>query len=135
MVGRARSKALLALEVIRGDDCSFSGPLSCCTYCSVSGCRHRRIRILNSTVPIDAVKCFFNPPRVPARVSVTVKSDFVPALIMPRLIGVSRNGLKFKFVKAVCPYRAHFPIIQGRPFQFQHQKYLWHVIVLREISQ
>ena len=64
-------------------------------------CRHPRIRILNSTVPIDAVKCFFNPPRVPARVSVTVKNDLVPELIMPRLIGVSRNGLKFKFVKAV----------------------------------
>ena len=79
----------------------------------MSDCRHPRIRILNSTVPIDAVKCFFNPPRVPARVSVTVKSDLVPELIMPRLIGVSRNGLKFKFVKAVpmslscslCHYR------------------------------
>ena len=81
----------------------------------MSDCRHPRIRILNSTVPIDAVKCFFNPPRVPARVSVTVKNDLVPELIMPRLIGVSRNGLKFKFVKAVCPYRAHFAII-GKTF-------------------
>ena len=52
----------------------------------MSDCRHPRIRILNSTVPIDAVKCFFNPPRVPARVSVTVKNDLVPKLIMPRLI-------------------------------------------------
>ena len=81
----------------------------------MSDCRHPRIRILNSTVPIDAVKCFFNPPRVPARVSVTVKNDLVPELIMPRLIGVSRNGLKFKFVKTVCPYRAHFSII-GKTF-------------------
>ena len=81
----------------------------------MSDCRHPRIRILNSTVPIDAVKCFFNPPRVPARVSVTVKNDLVPELIMPRLIGVSRNGLKFKFVKAVCPCRAHFPIC-GKTF-------------------
>ena len=81
----------------------------------MSDCRHPRIRILNSTVPIDAVKCFFNPPRVPARVSVTVKSDLVPELIMPRLIGVSRNGLKFKFVKAVCPCRTHFPI-SGKTF-------------------
>ena len=81
----------------------------------MSDCRHPRIRILNSTVPIDAVKCFFNPPRVPARVSVTVKIDLVPELIMPRLTGVSRNGLKFKFVKAVCPYRAHFSIT-GKTF-------------------
>ena len=81
----------------------------------MSDCRHPRIRILNSTVPIDAVKCFFNPPRVPARVSVTVKNDLVPELIMPCLIGVSGNGLRFKFAKAVCPYRAHFPII-GKTF-------------------
>ena len=81
----------------------------------MSDCRHPRIRILNSTVPIDAVKCFFNPPRVPARVSVTVKNDLVPELIMPCLIGVSRNGLKFQFVKAVCPYRAQFPI-SGKTF-------------------
>ena len=47
---------------------------------------------------------------VPARVSVTVKNDLVPELIMSRLIVMSRNGLKFKFVKAVCPYRTHFPI-------------------------
>ena len=77
--------------------------------------RHPRIRILNSTVPFDAVKCFFNPPRVPARVSVTVKNDLVPELVMPRLIGVSRNGLKCKFVKAVCPYRARF-LISGKIF-------------------
>ena len=81
----------------------------------MSDCRHPRIRILNSTAPIDAVKCFFNPPRVPARVSVTVKNDLVPELIMPGLIGVSRNGLKFKFVKAVCPYRTHF-LIAGKTF-------------------
>ena len=83
----------------------------------MSDCRHRRIRILNSTLSIDAVKRFFTPPRVPARVSVvfTVKNDLVPELIMPRLIGVSRNGLKFKFVKAVCPYRAHFSIT-GKTF-------------------
>ena len=37
---------------------------------------------------------------LPARVSVTVKNDLVPELITPGLIGVSRNGLKFKFVKA-----------------------------------
>ena len=61
----------------------------------MSDCRHPRFRILNSTVPIDAVKCFFNLPRVPARVSVTVKNDLVPELIMPRLIGVSRNGLNW----------------------------------------
>ena len=61
----------------------------------MSDCRHPRIRILNSTVPIDAVKCFFNPPRVPARVSVTDKNDLVPELIMPCLIGVSRNGLNW----------------------------------------
>ena len=81
----------------------------------MSDCRHPRIRILNSTVPIDAVKCFFNPPRVPARVSVTVKNDLVPELIMPRLTGVFTNGLKFKFVKAVCLYRTHFPI-SGKTF-------------------
>ena len=52
----------------------------------MSDCRHPRIRILNSTVPIDAVKCFFNPPRVPAKVSVTFKNDLVPELIMPRPI-------------------------------------------------
>ena len=74
-----------------------------------------RIRILNSTVPIDVVKRFFTPPRVPARVSVTVKNDLVPELIMPRLIGVSRNCFKFKFVKAVCPYHAHFSIT-GKTF-------------------
>ena len=68
----------------------------------MSDWRHRHIRILNSTLPIDAVKRFFTPPRVPERVVVfTVKNDLVPELIMPRLIGVSRNGLKFKFVKAV----------------------------------
>ena len=61
----------------------------------MSDCRHPRFRILNSTVPIDAVKCFFNLARVPARVSVTVKNDLVPELIMPRLIGVSRNGLNW----------------------------------------
>ena len=61
----------------------------------LSYCKHPRFRILNSTVPIDAVKCFFNLPRVPARVSVTVKNDLVPELIMPRLIGVSRNGLNW----------------------------------------
>ena len=81
----------------------------------MSDCRHPRIRILNSTVPIDAVKCFFNPSRVPARVSVTGKNELVPELIMPGLIGVFRNGLKFKFVKAVCPYRAHF-LIAGKTF-------------------
>ena len=82
----------------------------------MSDCRHRHIRILNSTLPIDAVKRFFTPPRVPERVVVfTVKNDLVPELIMPRLIGVSRNGLKFKFVKAVCPCRAHFPIC-GKTF-------------------
>ena len=81
----------------------------------MSDCRHPRIRILNSTVPSDAVKCFFNPPRVPARVWVTVKNDLVPELMMPRLIGVSRNGLKFKFVKVVCPYRADF-VISGKTF-------------------
>ena len=32
--------------------------------------------------------CFFNPTRVPARVSVTVKNNLVPELTMPRLIGV-----------------------------------------------
>ena len=52
---------------------------------------------------------------LPARVSVTVKNDLVSKLIMPRLIGVFRNGLKFKFVKAVCSYRAHFPI-SGKTF-------------------
>ena len=72
-----------------------------------------------------------NPPRVPGRVSVTFKNDLVPELIMPRLIGVFRNGLS--------SWKWYVPIVltfslQGRPLQFQHQKYLWHVIVLREIS-
>ena len=62
----------------------------------MSDCRHPRIRILNSTLPIDAVKCFFNPTIVPTRVSVTVKNGLVPEQML-RLIGVSRNGLKFKF--------------------------------------
>ena len=115
MVGRVRSKALLALEemtvpsavrcpVVLTDRCLTVGIV-------VSG------RILSSTVPIDAAKCFFNPPSVPASVSVTVKNDLIPGLKMPRLTGVSRNGLKFKFGKAVhvCPYRAHFPIT-GKTF-------------------
>ena len=81
----------------------------------MSDCRHPRIRILNSTVPIDAVKCFFNPPRVTARVSVTVKNDLVPELIMPRLYWRVQKRKKFKFVKAVCPYRTHF-LIAGKTF-------------------